>query len=86
MEQLQVSSHIYTHLVRSLEEARPDLAGDIALVDMPSEANGFLRDETGDKFTGQFHLMSNPDKLYNFDIDIIDLNAGQLKATVSEVL
>ena len=84
MEQLSVSSHIYTHLVRSLEEARPDLAGDIALVEMPSEANGFLRDKTGDKFAGQFHLMSDPDKLFNFEIDILDLNAGELKASVQE--
>lgn len=84
LEQLSVSSHIYAHLVRSLEEARPDLAGDIALMETPTEANGFLRDETGDKFSGKFHLMSDPDKLFNFEIEIIDLNAGELRATIYE--
>lgn len=85
LEQLNVSSHIYTHLVAALEQERPDLSGDIALVDMPTEANGFLRDHTGDNFVGRFHLMSNPEKLFDFTIDIIDLDKGVLKASIQEV-
>ena len=85
MEQLQVSSQIYTHLISAIAEARPDLAGDIALVDMPTEANMFLRDQEKDCFSGQFHLLSDPDKLFNFEIEIIDLARGELRAAVSEV-
>ena len=85
MEQLQVSSQIYTHLISAIAEARPDLSGDIALVDMPTEANMFLRDQEKDCFSGQFHLLSDPDKLFNFEIEIIDLAKGELKASVSEV-
>jgi hypothetical protein len=84
MEQLQVSSQIYTHLISAIAEARPDLSGDIALVDMPTEANMFLRDQTKDCFSGKFHLLSDPEKLFDFEIEIIDLARGELKAVVSE--
>ena len=84
MEQLNVSSHIYSHLIRSIEQVRPDLKDDIALVEMPTEANGFLRDESGDRFNGQFHLLSDSAKMYMFDIEIIDLHAGELRASVTE--
>ena len=83
MEQLQVSSQIYTHLISAIAEARPDLSGDIALVDMPTEANMFLRDEENDCFSGQFHLLSDPDQLFDFAIEIIDLPKGELKAYVT---
>ena len=83
MEQLQVSSQIYTHLISAIAEACPELAGDIALVEMPTEANMFLRDQEKDCFSGQFHLLSDADKVYNFEIEIIDLAKGELKATVS---
>ena len=85
MEQLNVSSHIYSHLIRSIEQVRPDLKDNIALVEMPTEANGFLRDETGDKFSGRFHLLSDSAKIYEFSIEIIDLQAGELQASVKEV-
>ena len=80
-----MSSQIYTHLISAIAEARPDLSGDIALVDMPTEANMFLRDQEKDCFSGKFHLLSAPDKLFNFEIEIIDLAKGELKASVSEV-
>lgn len=83
MEQLQVSSQIYTHLIKAITEVRPDLTGDIALVDMPTEANGFLRDQVKDCFSGQFHLLSDSEKTFNFEIEIIDLPKGELKATVT---
>ena len=85
MEQLNVSSHIYSHLIRSIEAVRPDLQDDIALVQMPTEANGFLKDESGDCFKGTFHLLSDSNKIYEYSIEIIDLHAGELKATVTEV-
>ena len=83
MEQLQVSSQIYTHLIKAITEVRPDLSGDIALVDMPTEANGFLRDQEKDCFSGKFHLLSDSEKTFNFEIEIIDLPKGELKATVT---
>ena len=85
MEQLNVSSHIYSHLIRSIEQVRPDLKDNIALVEMPTEANGFLKDESGDKFEGRFHLLSDSTKIYEFNIEIIDLHAGELRASVKEV-
>ena len=85
MEQLQVSSQIYSHLIRSIEQVRPDLKDNIALVEMPTEANGFLRDESGDNFAGKFHLLSDSTKIYEFKIEVIDLAKGELKASVSEV-
>ncbi len=76
-------SAIYGRLIKALEEERPDLKDDIALVDIPTVGNGFLRDEDGNAFRGAFHLKSNPDKKFNFIVDVIDIPSDQLKARIN---
>ena len=79
---LGVVSAIYGRLVKAIEEARPDLKGDISLDDIPSFGNGFLRDETEDCFRGTFSLLSNQDTKFNFQVDIVSLKDDELTATV----
>lgn len=81
-EDLALVSTIYSRLVKALEEARPDMKGDIALIDVPTPANGYLRDEDGDAFRGSFHLLSNPEKKFSYVIDVIDINNDDLKARI----
>jgi len=76
-------SAIYGRLIKALEEERPDLKDDIALVDIPTAGNGFLRDEDGNAFRGAFHLKSNPDKKFNFIVDVIDIPSDELKARIN---
>ncbi len=76
-------SAIYGRLIRALEEERPDLKDDIALVDIPTVGNGFLRDTDGNAFRGAFHLKSNPDKKFNFVVDVIDIPNDELKARIN---
>jgi len=81
-DDLAIVSTIYGRLIKALEIARPDLKGDIALCDMPTMANGFLRDEDGDAFRGTFHLLSDPDSLHKFVVDVIDIASDDLRARV----
>ena len=76
-------SAIYGRLIRALEEERPDLKDDIALVDIPTAGNGFLRDPNGDASRGAFHLKSNPDKKFDFIVDVIDIPNDELKARIN---
>ena len=75
-------SAVYGRLIRALEEERPDLKDDIALVEIPTAGNGFLRDEDGNAFRGAFHLKSNPDKKFSFVVDVIDIPNDELKARI----
>ncbi len=76
-------SAIYGRLIRALEEERPDLKDDIALVDIPTVGNGFLRDKDGNAFRGAFHLKSDPDQKFKFVVDVIDIPNDELKASIS---
>ena len=75
-------SAIYGRLIKALEEERPDLKDDIALVDIPTASNGFLRDSNGNAFRGAFHLKSNPEEKFSFVVDVIDIPTDQLKAHI----
>ena len=75
-------SAIYGRLIRALEEERPDLKDDIALVEIPTAGNGFLRDADGNAFRGAFHLKSDPDQKFKFVVDVIDIPTDQLKARI----
>lgn len=79
---LGVVSAIYGRLVKAIEEARPDLKGDISLDNIPTFANDFLRDEDEDCFRGTFSLLSDSDKKFRFKVDIVDLADDELTATV----
>jgi len=81
-DERSVVSSIYKRLVKAIEEERPDLKGNIVLSDPPTPANGFLRSENGENFAGEFHLLDDPNVMFNFVVDILDLNQDQLKATV----
>ena len=81
-EDLGVVSAIYGRLVKAIEQARPDLKGDISLDNVPSLANGFLRDEDDDCFRGTFSLLSNQDQKFKFKVDIVSLSDDELTATV----
>ena len=80
--ELGIVSAIYGRLVKAIEEARPDLKGDISLSDIPTLSNGFLRDDDDDCFKGTFTLLSEPEKKFKFQVDIIDLHGDELTATV----
>lgn len=84
-DELGVVSAIYGRLVKAIEEARPDLKGDISLDDLPTLANGFLRDENSDTFRGTFSRLSTPDEKFRFRIEIINIQEDDLKATVEKV-
>jgi len=79
------TSAIYKRLVNAIEESHPELSGDIALCSPPTPGNGFLRSDDGDYFTGSFHLLSDPDKQYTFNVEVIDIQTDQLKATIKKV-
>ena len=82
-DELGLVSAIYSRLVKAIEVARPDLEGDIALCDMPTFANDFLRDGDGNAFRGSLHLLTDPDKQYNFIVNVVDLDTDDLRATVT---
>ena len=84
-DELGVVSVIYGRLVKAIEEARPDLKGDISLDNVPTLANDFLRDQYEDCFKGTFSLLSTPDTKFNFKVDIVDLSSDELTATVEPV-
>lgn len=80
--ELGVVSAIYGRLVKAIEEARPDLVGDISLDNVPTLSNDFLRDEHEDCFKGTFTLLSDASKKFTFKVDIVDLAGDELTATV----
>ena len=76
-------SAIYGRLIQALEEERPDLKDDIALVEIPTAGNGFLRDKDGNAFRGAFHLKSDPEQKFKFVVDVIDIPNDELKARIN---
>ncbi len=84
-EEFAITSTIYGRLVRAIEQAAPEVAGDIALCEPPTPANEFLRDSENDCFSGQFHLLSDPDRLYDFRVEIVDLASDELRASIKRV-
>ena len=81
-EEFAITSTIYGRLVRAIEEAAPQLKDDIALCEPPTPANAFLRDLSKDCFSGQFHRLSDPEEVYDFNVEIVDLTTDILKASV----
>ena len=79
------SSAIYNRLVQAIKESNPEFDGDIALCSPPTPANAYLRSEDGDSFVGKFHLLSDPDRVFSFEVEVLDLNTDDLKATVKPV-
>jgi hypothetical protein len=76
---------IYQRLVMAIEENHPSLVGDIALCSPPTPGNGYLRSEDGERFEGSFHLLSDPEKLYAFNIEIVDVSSDKLQAFIKPI-
>jgi hypothetical protein len=83
--EMAATSAIYDRIVKSLIEANPDFEGNIALVSPPTPGNSYLRSDDGERFEGAFHLLSDPERQYTFNVDIIDVNADILKATYKPI-
>jgi len=83
--EMAATSAIYSRLVSAIEETNPEFVGNIALCSPPTPGNSYLRSEDGDRFEGSFHLLTDPETLYTFNIDIVDVNADILKATYKPI-
>ena len=83
-DDLGVVSAIYGRIVRAIEQACPELVGEVNLDEAPTPANRYLRDEKDDKFKGSFSLLSDENKKYTFEIEILDVEKDELKATVTQ--
>ena len=81
-DEMAITSTIYRRLVTAIEESRPEFLGDIVLCDPPMPSNQYLRSDDGDSFEGSFHLLSDPEQLFGFSIEVIDIPNDELKATV----
>jgi hypothetical protein len=79
------SAAIYSRLVKAIEESHPPFVGDIALCSPPTPGNAYLRSEDGESFVGRFHLLTDPEKVYAFNVEVIDIQTDQLKATIKPI-
>jgi len=79
--EMAVTSAIYDRIITALVEANPEFKNNIALVSPPTPGNSYLRSSDGERFEGAFHLLTDPERQYSFNVDIIDVNADILKAT-----
>lgn len=82
-DEFQISSTLYQGFIEAIEKTAPELKGDIVLCTPPVPSNNYLRDEVTDNFVGQFHLISDPDKKYDFSISVNTDNKESV-ATVVE--
>jgi hypothetical protein len=83
--EMAAASAIYERIVKSIVEANPVFANDIALCSPPTPGNSYLRSEDGERFEGAFHLLSDPDRQFSFSVDIVDVQADILKATYAPI-
>lgn len=84
-QEMAATSAIYQRLVSAIEETNPDFVGNIALCNPPTPANRYLRSSDGERFEGAFHLLTDPERQYSFNVDIIDVNQDILKATYKPI-
>lgn len=83
--EMAAASAIYDRLVTAIVEANPAFEGNIALCSPPTPGNSYLRSKDGESFEGAFHLLTDPERQYSFNVDIIDVNADILKATYKPI-
>jgi hypothetical protein len=82
--EMAATSAIYDRLITAIVEANPEFEGNIALVS-PTPGNSYLRSQDGERFEGAFHLLTDPERQYAFNVDIVDVNADILKATYKPI-
>jgi len=80
--EMAATSAIYSRLIKAIEETNPELSGNIALCSPPTPANQYLRSDDGDRFEGSFHLLTDPDKQFAFNVEIVDVKTDDLKAFI----
>ena len=78
--EMAAASAIYERIVKSIVEANPSFDGNIALCSPPTPGNSYLRSDDGERFEGEFHLLTDPERLYEFTVDIIDVQQDILQA------
>jgi hypothetical protein len=83
--EMAATSAIYQQLVKAIEDSNPELSGNIALCSPPTPGNGYLRSSDGDRFEGSFHLLTNPEKQFAFNIEIIDVQSNDLRAIIKPI-
>ena len=83
--EMAATSAIYERIVTALVEANPNFKNDIALCSPPTPGNSYLRSPDGERFEGSFHLLSDPERRYAFNVDIIDVPNDILRATYKPI-
>lgn len=83
--EMAATSAIYDCIVTAIVEANPEFDGNIALCSPPTPGNSYLRSSDGERFEGSFHLLSDPERQYAFNVDIIDVQQNILKATYKPI-
>lgn len=83
--EMAATSAIYERIVMALVEANPSFKNDIALCSPPTPGNSYLRSPDGERFEGSFHLLSDPERRYAFNVDIIDVPNDILRATYKPI-
>ena len=83
--EMAATSAIYDRIVKALVETNPDFDGNIALCSPPTPGNSYLRSDDGERFEGAFHLLTDPDRHYDFTVDIIDVQRDILRATYKPI-
>lgn len=79
--EMAATSAIYDRIVTAIVEANPSFEGNIALCSPPTPGNSYLRSNDGERFEGAFHLLSDPERQFAFNIEIIDVSQNILRAT-----
>ena len=80
--ELSAAFAVNRRLILAIEESHPELKDDISLEHPPTPGNSFLSSNDGDHFAGTFHLRSNPEKKYAFNVLVVDPDADELKASI----
>jgi hypothetical protein len=83
---LVTTSAIYKKLVSAIEEANPDLKGDVALCSPPTPGNSYLKTPDGNNFEGSFHLLSNPEEQFAFKVAVLDPESEELQAFIKPIV
>jgi len=83
--EMAATTAIYERIVKAICTANPAFTNDIALCSPPTPGNSYLRSEDGERFEGSFHLLTDPERRYAFNVDIIDVPNDILRATYKPI-
>ena len=83
--EMAATTAIYERIVKAICTANPAFTNDIALCSPPTPGNSYLRSDDGERFEGSFHLLTDPERRYAFNVDIIDVPNDILRATYKPI-